>query len=138
NWCNLKPLFIKFDIFKNVRNNIETHRKDNLGHWLICVLKVENTFLFLCNVYGYNKLSHKYSTNNFIVGGDFNIVCDEWLDRSLSKIQSHHINSFLHIFCLDFNLIDPWRLVNQLHQPFLWFKLDRSTIVILKRPKVHI
>uniref|UniRef100_A0A3B4G6U7 Endonuclease/exonuclease/phosphatase domain-containing protein n=1 Tax=Pundamilia nyererei TaxID=303518 RepID=A0A3B4G6U7_9CICH len=116
----------------------ETHRKDNLGHWLICVLKVENTFLFLCNVYGYNKLSHKYSTNNFIVGGDFNIVCDEWLDRSLSKIQSHHINSFLHIFCLEFNLIDPWRLANQLHQPFSWFKLDRSTIVILKRPKVHI
>lgn len=130
-------------LFKNSRNKLETHRKDNLGHWLICVLKIDNSFLILCNVYGYNnvvqnklllteitshlkELSHKYSTNNIIMGGDFNIVYDEWLDRSPSKFQSHHINSFLHNFCLDLKLTDPWRLANPLDQSFSWFKPDGS------------
>lgn len=104
---------------------------------------MDNSFLILCNAYGYNnvaqnklllteianhlkELSHKYSTNNLILGGDFNMVYDKWLDRSHSKFQSHHISSFLHNFCLELSLIDPWRLANPLVQSFSWFKPNDS------------
>lgn len=67
-WCNLlgekiilchgtnKSARVAFP-FKNFHNNIETHRKDNQGQWLICVLKVGNRFLILCNFYCYNSVA---------------------------------------------------------------------------------
>uniref|UniRef100_A0A3B4F0I0 Endonuclease/exonuclease/phosphatase domain-containing protein n=1 Tax=Pundamilia nyererei TaxID=303518 RepID=A0A3B4F0I0_9CICH len=91
-------------------------------------------FLILCNAYANHlkELSHKYSTNNLILGGDFNMVYDKWLDRSHSKFQSHHISSFLHNFCLELSLIDPWRLANPLVQSFSWFKaLKWESVAVL-------
>lgn len=130
-------------LLKHFQNKLETHRKDNQGHWIISLLKMKSSFLILCNVYGYNnaaqnkgllskltshlnELAQKYSTNNFILGGDVNMVYNEWLDRSPSKFQSHHINVVLLNFCLDLNLVDPWREANQHGQSFSWHKPDGS------------
>lgn len=61
----------------------------------------------LGNIYGYNShnqnkilidqvtrvvkdLSQRYPTEDFIFGGDFNMVIDEWLDRCPSKYLRHH------------------------------------------------
>lgn len=35
-------------------------------------------------------LGQRYQTENFIFGGDFNMVMDEWLDRNPSRYQGHH------------------------------------------------
>lgn len=73
------------------------------------------------------KMCHKYSTKNLILGGDFNMVLDEWLDRSPSKFHSHRINPVLEQFCLNLNVTDPWRAANPLKQYFSWFKPDGSS-----------
>lgn len=44
-------------------------------------------------------LCKRYPTENFIFGGDFNMVMDEWLDRTPSKYQGHHYNPILLEFC---------------------------------------
>uniref|UniRef100_A0A3B5LRA8 Uncharacterized protein n=1 Tax=Xiphophorus couchianus TaxID=32473 RepID=A0A3B5LRA8_9TELE len=41
------------------------------------------------------------------------MVYNEWLDRSPCKLQPHHINVVLENFCLDLNLVDPWREAGQ-------------------------
>jgi len=67
---------------------------DSYGHWIICVFEVDNHFLILGNIYGYNnnnqnknafseitaavkELSQRYQTENVMFGGDFNMVIDE-------------------------------------------------------------
>lgn len=54
------------------------------------------------------------------------MLYNDWLDRSPSKFQGHHINAILHNFFLDLNLTDPWRSANPLTQSFSWFKPDGS------------
>lgn len=43
-------------------------------------------------------LKQRYPTDNFIFGGDFNMVIDEWLDRSPSNIQGIIIIRFYLTF----------------------------------------
>uniref|UniRef100_A0A3B3IJR3 Reverse transcriptase domain-containing protein n=1 Tax=Oryzias latipes TaxID=8090 RepID=A0A3B3IJR3_ORYLA len=131
-------------LFKNCSFKVITHISDDDGHWLICVLKTDDGFLILCNVYGYNipshnklllteiakhvkLLNHKYCTNTVVIGGDYNMVLDEWLDRVPSKFNTHHINPTLRDFCLDVNVSDPWRIKNPLRQTFSWFKPNGSS-----------
>lgn len=71
-------------------------------------------------------LGKRYPTDNFIFGGDFNMVIDDWLDRSPSKYTRHHYNPVLLNFCSVFNLIDVWRTKNPCIQVFTWFKPDGS------------
>lgn len=83
-------------------------------------------FLILVNVYGCNssgqnnvlffnitnvvtQVKSKFHTN-FVVGGDFNLVSDEWLDRSPSSYTSHHFNNIIHEFCQSDSLKDIWRV----------------------------
>lgn len=71
-------------------------------------------------------LGKRYPTDNFIFGGDFNMVIDDWLDRSPSKYTRHHYNPVLLNFCSVFNFIDVWRTKNPCIQVFTWFKPDGS------------
>lgn len=41
-------------LFKNSPLKIITHLKDVNGHWIICVLRIDDSFLILGNIYGYN------------------------------------------------------------------------------------
>lgn len=82
------------------------------GHWLFSFQKIEHCYIVLGNVYGYNNLSQnkhliseislvleemkaKYATDFIVLGGDFNMVYDEWLDRSPTKYNVNHYNSLL-------------------------------------------
>lgn len=117
--------------------------RDTCGHWLICVFEIDNHFLILGNIYGYNTLNQnkilideitnvvkdlcqRYPTEHLIFGGDFNMVMDNWLDRCPSKYSSHHYNPLLLGFCSVFKLTDIWRTKNPTTQIFTWFKPDRS------------
>lgn len=83
-------------LFNRLPGNIIDHRSDTNGHWLMAVTDVNGSNDILVCVYGYNR---KIQNNNFlsilcqkleewkvldmtdkiIIGGDFNVVPDEWL-----------------------------------------------------------
>jgi len=130
-------------LFNNFPGKLVESRSSLDGHWLFCVQKIENCYIVLGNVYGYNNLSQnkslisemslileelktKYATDLIILGGDFNMVYDEWLDRSPTKYNANHYNSLLSNFCNNQGLIDPWRESNPSLRQFTWFKPDAS------------
>lgn len=95
-------------LLNNLTAKVLTVRKGADGHWLVCVLYSEST-LILANIYGYNnqnqnkkllseitqglkELHVTYPTSSIFMGGDFNMVFNEWLDRSPTKAQTHCFN----------------------------------------------
>lgn len=66
---------------------------------------MNDTFVIPGNIFGYNKsmfviktvelLCYRYPTEDMVFGGEFNIVGDEWLDRTLSKYQGSRYNPLL-------------------------------------------
>lgn len=90
-------------------SKIITHKADIDGHWLSLVLKLDEIFFILVNVYGYkvrtqnkdlletvtdviNDLKARYSTEYVLIGGDFNMTPDEFMDRHHSKFNSYLMN----------------------------------------------
>ena len=88
---NSKGLAILFN--KNNHNmTVEGQLHDNQGRFQIVKVKISSKLLTLCNVYGPNKDNPQFfldffaELNNFssedkIIGGDFNIVLDNKLDK---------------------------------------------------------
>lgn len=87
-------------------------KSSNNGHWLICVLNIDEQYSILANIYGFNNpaqnkllltelsdniknLKLTYPHANAIVGGDYNMVYDERLDRYPSKCQHSFKNPYL-------------------------------------------
>lgn len=131
-------------LLHNFPGKILTTRKGSDGHWIFCVLSIEHSFIILGNIYGHNNLTQNkellsdindiikelkltYPTDNVLLGGDFNMVCNEWLDRCPTKFVNHHYNPHLYNFCNLHNLIDPWRILHQDQKDFSWFKPDGSS-----------
>lgn len=103
--------------FNNCPGKIIDSNTDTDGHWIVAVLNVEGTFFILINVYGYNtevknrllfceitdkirQFKSKYLiTDNILVGGDFNVVPDEWLDRFPTRCVTFEPNQLLVDFC---------------------------------------
>lgn len=94
-------------VLNNFPGNIITSKKDINGHWILCVLSTEHSFIILGNIYRYSNINQnesllseinslfdelklRYPTNNIVLGGDFNMVYNEWLDRSPTKFYNHH------------------------------------------------
>lgn len=115
------------------------HKADDDGHWLVIVLNLDKHFLILINVYGYNNRSQNndllclitdiiselkitYPTEFILIGGDFNLTPDEWLDREPSKHKLAHVNNIINNFCVQNNLIDIWRKRNPGIRQFTWVK----------------
>jgi len=99
-------------LLNNFPGKILASVRDSCGRWIICVFGMEDSFVILGNIYGFNNqnqnktlfdevikvvkdLGQRYPTENFIFGGDFNMVIDDWLDRSPSKYTRHHYNPIL-------------------------------------------
>lgn len=128
-------------LLNNFPGKVLTSNRDPLGHWILCVLEANEDFMIIGNIYGCNNpnqnrsmiaeisktiksLIQRYPTDNLIFGGDYNMVMDEWLDRSPSKYQMHSFNPVLLEFCNMFNLKDAWRFDNPNTQTYTWFKPD--------------
>lgn len=72
------------------------------GHWMVTITCLEDAFFILGNIYGYCSLSQnsklleeldsvlnelsKYPVAKVILGGDFNMVMDNQLDRCPPKL----------------------------------------------------
>lgn len=62
-----------------------------------------------------------------LIGGDFNLAPDEWMDRSPSSFTSHRLNSIIQEFCQVNSLIDVWRVKNPNTNQFSWIKPNGSS-----------
>lgn len=111
-------------LFCNSPAKLVTSRISNNGHWIICVLVIDEKYNILVNVYGFHNLIQNrqlisevsdtieslkliYPTAVVIIGGDFNMVNDECLDRHPPKSQRNLYNPILSDFCSTHNLLDP-------------------------------
>lgn len=125
--------------FNRCPGKILCNKVDKDGHWIACVLNIDNILIILINIYGYNndqknrnllhqistvirELNTKFPTDHLIVGGDFNVTPDEWMDRWPSKLSREHRNPIMESFTNNNKLIDIWRTLNKDVKQFTWHK----------------
>lgn len=125
--------------FNKFLGEIVLEKTDNEGHWVMCVLKIEKATFILINVYGYNnefknktllykitniieELKTTYMTDLVVVGGDFNMVADECLDRWPTKYLQSCPNPIISNFMNENGLLDVWRDSFPNTKQFTWLK----------------
>lgn len=108
------------------------------GHWLMLILTLDDFKFILINIYGYNgstenknlleqiglqldNMKSTYSTDNVIIGGDLNLVHDEFYDKFPTRFSASHPNNTFINFCNDQSLTDVWRHLNPGIFEFSWF-----------------
>ncbi len=99
---------------------------------------MDDHYFIMVNVYGFNNVIQNrqfildvssvivhlkliYPTAIIVMGGDFNMVSDESLDRYPSRC-SHSYNPVLTDFCRTHNLLEPWRFKYPNTKQYSWFK----------------
>ncbi len=137
--CPSVNLCLAAILFNNLPGKVIKVKTDSNRHWASVVLNINDVSFILFNVYGCknaplnNKLLSEmsdslielklvYPTDNIIIGGDFNMVMDEAIDRFPPKFDSSHPNLNLLNFCLKHNIVDAWRARNPNLKQFSWFK----------------
>lgn len=117
---------------------------DEHGHWLILIVTIDHIKIILVNVYGFNNISENkrllheltlhiedlkvsQSTDNIIIGGDLNLVNDDFLDRFPSRYMSSHPNIIFNSFCWGLSLTDAWRYHNPTATQFSWFSSNYNS-----------
>lgn len=68
------------------------------------------------------ELKQQYHTSNILLGGDFNLVPNEWLDRSPPRHNVDQWNPIIFDFLNSNSLIDLWRERNLQSTQFSWIK----------------
>ena len=116
-----------------------TSKGDNNGHWITAVVNLEGNLALLINIYGYNdtaqnkllletltdiisEYKNSFAISFTLVGGDFNMVIDEWLDRCPSAYNTFHHNNLMKNFIDANSLVDVWRENNTDSRQFTWIK----------------
>ncbi|MEQ2213435.1 hypothetical protein XENOCAPTIV_015032 [Xenoophorus captivus] len=79
--------------FNDFPGEIITHQTDTEGHWLTALVKTDDAFIILCNIFRYNndnqnkttledltkvilELRGQYFTDYILMGGDWNMIPD--------------------------------------------------------------
>lgn len=109
--------------------------RDTNGHWIVTITCLEDAFFILGNIYGYcslsqnsklleeldsvlNELMSKYPVAKVILGGDFNMVMDNQLDRCPPKPAPN--SKKLIDFTKRLDLTDIWREKHTLLKTYTW------------------
>lgn len=80
-------------LFNRLPGTIIEHKNEENGHWLMLAVEIhEQRFILTC-VYGFNQTKNralgilinewkiKFATEEVIIGGDFNIAPNSWMER---------------------------------------------------------
>lgn len=59
------------------------------------------------------ELQTKFSTDYMVIGGDFILTPDEWIDRWPSRLSRVCRNPFIENFINNNKLLDIWRTLNK-------------------------
>lgn len=119
----LKMLFNKFP------GKVIEHKSDTGGHWLIMVVEMHDQKYILICVYGHNNRTNNrvmmaslsslinnwkvsFMTEKVVIGGDFNIAPDSWLDRKPHRGQQPVYDDILTNLCMSAHTVDCWRISN--------------------------
>ncbi|TRY83296.1 hypothetical protein DNTS_000580, partial [Danionella cerebrum] len=62
-----------------------------------------------------------FETDKVVIGGDFNLVPDKWIDRYPPKGQSHNYEDIITKFIANGDLIDFLRSNNSDSRQYTWF-----------------
>lgn len=125
-------------LFYRFQGSIIDHKSDSNGHWLMVTVEIDGVKFILVCVYGYNskalnKLFYAdlcikinqwkvtYSTDEVIIGGDFNLVPDNSVDRLPSRGHLHTLDDIFNNLASNTNLVDCWRLKNSGVRQYTWF-----------------
>lgn len=109
--------------------NILDHKSDSKGHWLMVVIELNAVNYILLCIYGFNQRTQNkdlfsslsrliegwkviFKTDKIVIGGDFNLAPDRWLDRLPSRWQCHCYEEIISEFTSQLNLTDYWRIKN--------------------------
>lgn len=97
---------------------------DRDGRYVIVVGEIHSTPITLLNVYGPNNDDPEFfrkvlnlipdiSSTNLIIGGDFNLVLDTYLDRSSTqRVEPSKACNLLKSYIENMNVSDVWRISN--------------------------
>lgn len=111
-------------IHKNVPFLHKSTIADKEGRYILVIGEIHFTPITLLNIYGPNLDDSEFfrktfslipdtSTTNLIIGGDFNMVLDTYLDRSSTqRVAPSNASNFLNTFIKNTNLFDVWRTLN--------------------------
>lgn len=125
-------------LFNRFPGKVIKHASDTNGHWVTVIVEIDNNIYVLMCVYGYNErtknkelitdlckqindLRNSYSIDRIIVGGNFNLAPDLWLDRNPPRAQCHKFDDLFNILMNEGKLIDYWRVKNPGTSQFSWF-----------------
>lgn len=67
-----------------------------------------------------------HMTDKVVMGGDFNIAPNSWLDRLPPRGQQPENNEVLHNFRIETNTFDYWRLNNLTHLEYTWISASNG------------
>ncbi len=121
-----------------IRKNVPfVHQKtmsDINGRYIIVLGSINSKQITLVNLYAPNhddplffqkvfKLIPSISESNIIIGGDFNCVLDNMLDRQPSQIASvtSKSNAMLKQYMQSLNIVDIWRILNPSDRDFSFY-----------------
>ena len=111
-------------IRKNVPFLHKSTVSDKEGRYILVTGEIHSMPITLLNIYGPNwddpeffrktfSLIPDISTTNLIIGGDFNLVLDTYLDRSSTqRVAPSNASNFLNTYIKNTNLLDVWRILN--------------------------
>lgn len=123
-----------------VKDNLEFEMKsaliDDKGRFILLDARVQGNDYIMGNIYAPNKVQEQCSffeklqekidsivadqNQNIIIGGDFNVFTDPDLDCSGGTPKEKESTKFLNDMCLNFDLVDIWRIRNPDCKAFTW------------------
>uniref|UniRef100_A0A3B4WDT5 exodeoxyribonuclease III n=1 Tax=Seriola lalandi dorsalis TaxID=1841481 RepID=A0A3B4WDT5_SERLL len=124
-------------LFSKFPGKVIEHKSDTDGHWLILVVEIHDQRYICVCVYGYNNRPKnrvmmeslgsfiknweiKYMTDKVVLGGDFNIAPDSWLDRIPHRGQQPEYDDILTNLCISTHTVDYWRITNPMSLKYTW------------------
>ena len=123
-----------------VRNDLEFNLKtiqvDNEGRYITMEAEVQSSNFLFVNIYAPNKVQEQCQffdklnktiedlvvndEHKIVIGGDFNVALDTELDCSGGNPSKKDSIKNIHNLCLDFDLVDIWRIRNPEIKRFTW------------------
>ncbi len=103
---------------------------DGVKFILVCVYgynsRALNKLFFADLCVKINQWKMTYSTDEVIIGGDFNLVPDNSVDRLPSRGHHHTFDDIFNNLVSNTNLIDCWRLKNSDVRQYTWFNASNN------------
>lgn len=116
--------------------NLNLARLDDNGRYIIMEAEVQGSSFLFVNIYAPNSVQDQccfYDNlnknieenviekgNRIILGGDFNVTLNPVWDCSGGNQSKKASAQFIEDLCLDFDLIDIWRIRNPEIKRFTW------------------